>query len=126
MNEREISARTLAILRTYRDISQRDLAAVCGVNKTTISSYERGQNSISPERLAALLGGLGLSTRAWETTLRHVQWLNYLAERDQRPEQTPTDEDLDLFTESIGRGLERAATDLLKLLGVRSREESKG
>jgi len=78
MDEREISARTLAILRTYRDISQRDLAAVCGVNKTTISSYERGQNSIGPERLAALLRGLGLSTRAWETTRRHVQWLNYL------------------------------------------------
>jgi len=123
MNERETAARTLAILRTYRAISQRRLAELSGVNKTTVSAYERGQLAIRSEKLAELLEGLGLSTRAWETTLRHVRWLNYLGERSESSQPTPTDEDLDLFTEGLGRDLERAATDLLKLLGIRSREE---
>ena len=126
MNERETTARTLEILRTYRRMTQRRLAELSGINKATISAYERGHMAIGSDRLAALLAGLGLSTRAWETTLRHVQWLNYLAERSQRPDQIPSDEDLDLFAEGIGRDLERAATDLLKLLGVRSREEPEG
>jgi len=126
MNERETVARTLEILRTYRRMTQWRLAELSGINKATISAYERGHMAIGSDRLAALLGGLGLSIRAWETTLRHVRWLNYLAEKSASLEQNPTDEDLDLFTERIGRGLERAATDLLKLLGIRSREESKG
>jgi len=89
MNERETTARTLEILRTYRRMTQWRLAELSGINKATISAYERGHMAIGSDRLAALLGGLGLSTRAWETTLRHVQWLNYLTERSESPEQTP-------------------------------------
>jgi len=120
------AAFALRTLREYRGLTQKRLALLSGISKTTISDYERGQMAISSEKLVALLGGLGLSTRAWETTLRHVQWLDYLEERSQSPEQRPRDEDLDLYAEGIGRDLERAATDLLKLLGVRSREEPRG
>lgn len=70
----------LMILRTYRGLTQKRLAEISQINKSTISSYERGQRSLGGTNLERLLEAMELPLRAWESTLRHVRWLRWLTE----------------------------------------------
>jgi len=68
----------LMILRTYRALTQKRLAELSGVNKATISSYEHGRQPVGGASLERLLDAMELPLRAWESTLRHVEWLRWL------------------------------------------------
>jgi len=92
-------ARALSILREYRGVSQKDLAEAAGVNKTTISAYERGQLRIGPHKLDQVLDALELPMRAWEATLRHLDWLDWLTQRREHS------------SEPLGRGASIQSTD---------------
>lgn len=72
-------ARALAMLRTYRGTTQERLARCSGVSKATISQYERGRAEIGHANLAAVLGALEVPGRAWESTVRHIAWLDHLS-----------------------------------------------
>lgn len=76
------------ILRTYRGLTQKRLAEVSGINKSTISSYERGRRALGGTNLERLLDALEFPLRAWESTLRHVEWLSWLVAAPGQP--TPT------------------------------------
>jgi len=69
----------LMLLRTYRALTQKRLAELSGVNKATISSYEHGRQPVGGTNLERLLDAMELPLRAWESTLRHVEWLTWLA-----------------------------------------------
>jgi len=133
---RTIRSRALGILREYRGFTQRRLADASGVNKATISSYERGRQEIGAQNLDQILRALGLSERAWEATLRHVEWLDWLAHRRERTaergapgpevaarqgsERSPDDRDLHRWisrvAEAAGRERERTLESILELL----------
>jgi len=66
------------LLRTYRALTQKRLAELSGVNKATISSYEHGRQPVGGTNLERLLDAMELPLRAWESTLRHVEWLRWL------------------------------------------------
>lgn len=69
---------TLAVLRAYRRLSQKDLARRTGMHHATISQYERGRRAPSETDRRRLLEGLGLPDRAWEAVAGVVEWLDWL------------------------------------------------
>ena len=75
-------SKALRLLREHRDFTQKRLADASGINKATISDYERCKREIGPENLRRMLDALGWTTRAWEATLRHVEWLDWLLARE--------------------------------------------
>lgn len=68
--------RALRLLRTYRGPTQRELARRSGLNKSTISSYERGERAPNVESVERLLGALGLSLSALDAACRFVERLD--------------------------------------------------
>lgn len=48
-------------LRVSMQLSQEQLAALCGLDRTYISSVERGQRNVSLKNIAALAQGLNVS-----------------------------------------------------------------
>ncbi len=84
-------SKALVLLRAHRGFSQRRLAAATGINKATISGYETGRLEIGQANLVRMLEGLGWNRRAWEATLRHVEWLEWLFARDRgQPDEVET------------------------------------
>lgn len=77
---RAATGTALMILRTYRGLTQKRLAEISEINKSTVSSYERGQRGLGGTNLERLLEAMELPIRAWESTLRHVRWLQWLTE----------------------------------------------
>ena len=113
MSTRPTRARALAVLRIYRGMSQRDLARVSGVNKATVSGYERGKLAIGPENLDAMLAALGLSERAWDATIRHVQWLDHLRIHEAGVYGDGSERQVLLLAETIAREIERGVSAVL-------------
>ncbi len=113
MSTRPARARALAVLRIYRGMSQRDLARLSGVNKATISNYEQGKQAIGPDNLDAMLRALGLSDRAWEATVRHVQWIDHLRGAAAGGVDTGTGQAF-LLAETIAREIERGVSAVLR------------
>ena len=113
MSIRPTRARALAVLRIYRGVSQRDLAQLSGVNKATISGYERGKLEIGPENLEKMLSALDLSDRAWEATVRHVQWIDHLRGVAGGGVDTGTGQ-VFLLAETIAREIERGVSAVLR------------
>jgi transcriptional regulator with XRE-family HTH domain len=136
LDERTIRSRALSMLRGYRGFTQRRLADASGVNKATISSYERGRQEIGAQNLDQILEALGLSVRAWDATLRHVEWLDWLTRRrdltgdrgptgrepaarevdDRRLEDRDVDWRIAHIAEAAGRERERTVEGILDLL----------
>jgi transcriptional regulator with XRE-family HTH domain len=120
----------LMILRTYRGLTQKRLAEIARINKSTLSSYERGQRGLGGTNLERLLEAMELPLRAWESTLRHVRWLEWLtagpADRSTGPESDPppsgevTDRALSGRTET-GEDLQHEIQRIAELAG-RERE----
>lgn len=77
--------KALRFLREYRGLTQRRLASLSGANKASVSDYERGIREIGAANLDRLLRGLEISPRAWESTVRHMEWLAWLDVRNQEP-----------------------------------------
>jgi transcriptional regulator with XRE-family HTH domain len=94
-------------------MSQRDLARVSGVNKATVSGYERGKLAIGPENLDAMLAALGLSERAWDATIRHVQWLDHLRIHEAGVYGDGSERQVLLLAETIAREIERGVSAVL-------------
>ncbi len=115
MSTRPTRGRALAVLRIYRGMSQRDLARLSGVNKATISGYEQGRLAIGPDNLEKMLPALGLSDRAWEATVRHVQWIDHLRGAAAGGVDTASDQVLCL-AETIAREIERGVSAVLREL----------
>ena len=113
MSPRPARARALAVLRIYRNMSQRDLARLSGVNMATISNYEQGKQAIGPDNLDAMLRALGLSDRAWEATVRHVQWIDHLRGAAAGDVDTGTAQAF-LLAETIAREIERGVSAVLR------------
>ena len=113
MSPRPARARALAVLRIYRNMSQRDLTRLSGVNKATISNYEQGKQAIGPDNLDAMLRALGLSDRAWEATVRHVQWIDHLRGAAAGGVDTGTGQAF-LLAETIAREIERGVSAVLR------------
>ncbi len=112
-------ARALGMLRAYRGISQRSLAEQAGVNKGTVSGYERGRLAIGPANLEALLAALGVSGRGWDATVRHVQWMDHLeASADAR------DPEALRLAEQVSRDFEIGALAMLRLLVALAEREA--
>jgi len=80
-NTRAARARALAFLREMRGYTQKKLAEASGIHNATISSYERGKREIGDRNLETVLLALGLPLRAWDATVRHIEWLDWLARR---------------------------------------------
>lgn len=59
MNEREIIGARIAELRKSLGMTQEDLAAKCGLQRTTVSKIERGRFSVSVDMLSRICGALG-------------------------------------------------------------------
>ena len=59
MNERERIGARIAELRKSLGMTQEDLAAKCGLQRTTISKIERGRFSVSVDMLSRICGALG-------------------------------------------------------------------
>lgn len=68
--------RALLLLRTYRGPTQAELAKRSGVNKSSISAYERDRHAPNSENLEKLLGALGLSLSALDAACRLVERLD--------------------------------------------------
>ncbi len=113
MSTRPARARALAVLRIFREMSQRDLARLSGVNKATISGYEQGRLAIGPDNLEKMLSALGLSDRAWEATIRHVQWIDHLRGAAAGGLDTGTGQAF-LLAETIAREIERGVSAVLR------------
>jgi transcriptional regulator with XRE-family HTH domain len=101
-------------------VTQRELARAAGINKATISSYERGRQPIGPENLSALLDALEVPLRAWSETLGHVDRLHWLTSRRHLLEERPDElqglqRHVDALAMTVGHGRERQAADLLDL-----------
>ena len=125
MSTRPARARALAVLRIYRGMSQRDLARLSGVNKATISNYEQGKQAIGPDNLDAMLRALGLSDRAWEATVRHVQWIDHLRGAAAGGVDTGTGQAF-LLAETIAREIERGVSAVLREVAGPSGEGAGG
>lgn len=110
-HDRSPEARTLEALRRSRGLSQRVLSETAGVHKATISKYERGGQIIGQANLSAMLAALEFSPRAWEATVRHFVWLDYLSGRS--ADDLPT---VEAVAESFGREVERHVVALLRVL----------
>lgn len=114
-DEAVTAGRILAVLRGLRGFTQRQLAEAAGMNKTAISDYETGKRPIPEPRRQRILAALGLPLRAWDDTVRHVEWLAWLAGEgpggasDRRSE-------IQRIAETAGRDLERHLGDLLQVL----------
>jgi len=61
---RKIVARNLKMLRKARGISQDELAAVAGIDRSYISDTENEKYGISIDKLESLAGALGIAP--WE------------------------------------------------------------
>ena len=59
MNEREIIGARIAELRKSLGMTQDDLAAKCGLQRTSVSKIERGRFSVSVDMLSRICGALG-------------------------------------------------------------------
>ena len=116
MSTRPTRARALAVLRIYRGMSQKDLARLSGVNKATVSGYERGKLAIGPDNLEAMLAALGLSERAWDATVRHVQWLDHLRIHEAGAYGDGSERQVLLLAETIAREIERGVSAVLREL----------
>lgn len=113
-------ADALRVLRALRRLTQRELARATGINKATISSYERGRQAIGPENLSALLDALDVPPRAWSETLCHVDRLHWLTSRQDLLEERPDElqglqRHVDALALTVGHCRERQAADLLDL-----------
>ncbi|RHW18550.1 XRE family transcriptional regulator [Sphingomonas gilva] len=61
---RKIVSHNLRILRGVRGMSQEDLSAIAGIDRTFISDIENAKYGTSIDRLESLAGALGVAT--WE------------------------------------------------------------
>lgn len=59
MNDRERIGARIAELRKSLGMTQEDLAAKCGLQRTTVSKIERGRFSVSVDMLSRICGALG-------------------------------------------------------------------
>lgn len=59
MNERERIGARIAELRKSLGMNQEDLAAKCGLQRTTVSKIERGRFSVSVDMLSRICVALG-------------------------------------------------------------------
>jgi len=113
--ERSPEARALETLRRDRGMTQSDLSEASGAHKSTVSICERGERSIAPDKLAAMLNAMAFPPRAWEATVRHFVWLDYLSGASVG--DLPTAE---AVSESFGREVERHVLALLRVLRPRA------
>lgn len=60
MSTRNLNGATVRVLREALGISQRDLAARCGISQGSLSNVERGVNGASPELARKLADGMGV------------------------------------------------------------------
>lgn len=81
MEDRLVRGAALVLLRQYRRYTQNRLAELSGISKATISAYERGLQEIGETNRRRMLRALRLPSRAWEATVRHVEWLDWLSAR---------------------------------------------
>jgi len=73
---RAIKGKALRILRVHRGLAQIELARRTGINKSTISSYERGERSARFESVVLMLGAMDFSLAALEAACRMVERLD--------------------------------------------------
>ena len=59
MNERERIGARIAELRKSLGMTQEDLAAKCGLQRTTVSKIEHGRFSVSVDMLSRICDALG-------------------------------------------------------------------
>lgn len=117
----------LRMLRQHRELTQSQLAEISGVSRAAISDFERGEREPGPESLKRLLGALEMPERAWEDTVRHLEWIEWLGARGHRnnglgvagavgPEGSDRDRVIERVAESACRDLERHVVDILSLV----------
>lgn len=111
-------ARAPLILRSFRGLTQQELADASGVSKATIFACEGGRQQIGPSTLTRLLDALELPFRAWCEVVGFVERLDYLASRYGQPIRRTTDlhslqHEADALAESLGRERERQAAGVL-------------
>lgn len=101
----------LRMLRAFRCVTQKELATRCGIHHVTISAFERGRKPLGPRHLERLLDALELTPRAWESTERHVEWVDYLTSAE-----SALDPQSLMLAESVARSFEMHTAALLHLL----------
>lgn len=110
-NGRQTRAGALRVLRACRRISQKQLAERAGVNKATVSDYERGTQDLGPENLSRLLAALNMEERAWAAAVRLVRWLDHLG-----ADGDALDREALRLAEQVSRDFEVGALAMLRLL----------
>jgi len=134
-NGRTASARALSFLREMQGYTQKMLAEASGIHNATISAYERGRRTIGERNLRNMLEALGLPVRAWDATVRHIEWLDWMARRrkEARDEASPSEgfelalamgtadgsdlrREIEHVAEAAGREREQTVTRVLELL----------
>lgn len=126
VEDRLVRGAALVLLRQYRRYTQNRLAELSGISKATISAYERGLQEIGETNRRRMLKALRLPSRAWEATVRHVEWLDWLSARSgggrgEAPESAGVDDleairlEVERIAEAAGREREREVGTLLQL-----------
>lgn len=125
--KRSLEGPALRMLRQHRQLTQGQLAKISGVSRAAISDFERGKREAGPEALERLLGALELPKRAWQDTVRHIQWIEWLAERRGRngergavetsgPHAAGRARVIEHVAESACRDLERHLIEILRIV----------
>lgn len=73
---RAIRGKALRILRVHRGLTQAELARRSGINKSTLSSYERGKRSARFDSVVLMLGAMELPLAALDAAGRLVERLD--------------------------------------------------
>ena len=110
----------LRVLRTYRRLTQQQLAERATVSKATISAYETGKQQIGATSLGLVLEALELPFRAWCDAVGFVGQLDRLSKRSGRlrripPELEPLQREAEALAQSMGWAQERQVAAVLEL-----------
>lgn len=73
---RAIRGKALRILRVHRGLTQAELARRSGINKSTLSSYERGERTARFDSVVVILGAMELPIAALDAAGRLVERLD--------------------------------------------------
>jgi len=73
---RAIRGKALRVLRVHRGLTQAELARRTGLNKSTVSSYERGHRSARFDSVVLMLGAMELPLAALDAAGRLVERLD--------------------------------------------------
>ncbi len=116
-------SRTLTILRSALGWDQAEVARAVGVRPNVISDYERGQRTLTREKVEELAGVMGLPAEAVDWALSFVQSLDAVARAPGYPDAIAEAErqQVEAIAAETGRLMAEFTRSLLHRLTVQGR-----